>query len=416
MKLCIKRESLSAVLVPLIVLVILSMFLVSCGKVESPKTAKAATTVDPHESDHDDDEPEHAGDVVLSPEQMKAAGVEVKEVTPTGFGAPLTATAVIEPNSDRMARIGAKVDGRIAKVTAVQGERVKAGQPLAYLESVELDQAWSEFAKAGGKRSLAAANLKREETLFEKKISPEKDVLQARQELSEAEADLALSAKRLRILGVEGAKLGNSSDAVKNNHLLMVISSPLPGVVVEKGVTPGEMVSPEKVLFTVSDLSTLWAVIDVYEKDLSRLKAGMEVKLLVAAYPDTAFKGNISYIGDFMDQNTRTVKARVTIDNKEGLLKPGMFATVSVDSVKEALAEKIIAVPEEAVFLDGSERYVFVGEGEGRFAPRRVSIGRVSGETVEIKEGLKAGDVVVAKGVFALKSELKKGTLEVHEH
>mgnify|MGYP001378635936 CR=1 FL=1 len=416
MKLCIKRESLSAVLVPLIVLIIVSMFLVSCGNAESPKTAKAATTVDPHERDHDDDEPEHAGDVVLSPEQMKAAGVEVKEVTPTGFGAPLTATAVIEPNSDRMSRIGAKVDGRIAKVTAVQGERVKAGQPLAYLESVELDQAWSEFAKARGKRSLAAANLKREETLFEKKISPEKDVLQARQELSEAAADLALSAKRLRLLGVEGAKLGNSSDAVKDNHLLMVISSPLPGVVVEKGVTPGEMVSPEKVLFTVSDLSSLWAVIDVYEKDLGRLKAGMEVKLLVAAYPDTAFRGNISYIGDFMDQNTRTVKARLTIDNKEGLLKPGMFATVSVDSVKEALAEKIIAVPEEAVFLDGSEKYVFVREGEGRFAPRRVSIGRVSGETVEIKEGLKAGDAVVAKGVFALKSELKKGTLEVHEH
>ncbi|PKN66470.1 MAG: efflux RND transporter periplasmic adaptor subunit [Deltaproteobacteria bacterium HGW-Deltaproteobacteria-15] len=412
MKLQVLSNSLTAAVVLFVALTVL----VSCDRVESPKEAKASATVDQHKDDHDGDETEHSGDVVLSPEQMKAAGVEVKEVTLTGFGPSLTATAVIEPNNDRMSRIGAKVAGRIAKVTAVLGDRVKAGQPLAYLESVELDQAWSEYAKSKGKRSLAAANLKREETLFEKKIAPEKDVLQARQELSEAEADLALSAKRLRILGVEESKLGSPSDAVKNNHLLMVISSPIPGAVVEKTVTPGEMVSPEKTLFIVSDLSSLWVVIDVYEKDLGRLKAGMEVKLLVAAYPDTPFKGNISYVGDFMDQNTRTVKARVTIDNKDGFMKPGMFATVSMDSIKEPLAEKIIAVPEEAIFLDGSERYVFVDEGEGRFAPRRVSIGRVSGETIEIKEGLKAGDAVVAKGVFALKSELKKGTLEVHEH
>ncbi|PKN29017.1 MAG: efflux RND transporter periplasmic adaptor subunit [Deltaproteobacteria bacterium HGW-Deltaproteobacteria-21] len=412
MKLQIMSNSLTAAVVLFVALTLL----VSCDRVESPKEAKASATVDQRKDDHDDDEAEHSGDVVLSPEQMKAAGVEVKEVILTGFSPSLTATAVIEPNNDRMSRIGAKVAGRIAKVTAVLGDRVKAGQPLAYLESVELDQAWSEYAKSKGKRSLAAANLKREETLFEKKIAPEKDVLRARQELSEAEADLSLSAKRLRILGVEESKLGSPSDAGKNNHLLMVISSPIPGVVVEKTVTPGEMVSPEKVLFVVSDLSSLWVVIDVYEKDLGRLKAGMEVKLLIAAYPDTLFKGNISYVGDFMDQNTRTVKARVTIDNKDGFLKPGMFATVSMDSIKEPLAEKIIAVPEEAIFLDGAERYVFVGEGEGRFAPRRVSVGRVSGETIEIKEGLKAGDAVVAKGVFALKSELKKGTLEVHEH
>ena len=133
---------------------------------------------------------------------------------------------------------------------------------------------------------------------------------------------------------MEESRLGSPSDAVKNNHLLIVISSPIPGVVVEKTVTQGEMVSPEKVLFTVSDLSSLWVSIDVYEKDLSRLKAGMEAKLLVAAYPDTEFKGSISYIGDFMDEKTRTVKARVSIDNREGLLKPGMFATVSMDSVK----------------------------------------------------------------------------------
>jgi membrane fusion protein, heavy metal efflux system len=181
-------------------------------------------------------------------------------------------------------------------------------------------------------------------------------------------------------------------------------------VVVEKTVTQGEMVSPDKVLFIVSDLSSLWVVIDVYEKDLSRLKTRMDVKLLVAAYPATAFKGRISYVGDVVDEKTRTVKARVTIDNRDGFLKPGMFATVSINSVKNSGDEKVIAVPEEAVFLDGSERYVFVHEGDGRFAVRRISVGSASGPKIEIREGLKEGDEVVTKGVFTLKSELKKET------
>jgi membrane fusion protein, heavy metal efflux system len=415
MKLGIKRKSLSPVVLRILLLTMFGALVVGCGKVEGPKKAeaKAKAAHAQHDKEHDS---VHPGTVVLSPEQMKAAGIEVKEVTPADFVPSLTATAVIEPNNDRVSKIGARVAGRIAKVSVTQGDRVKAGQPIAYLESVELDQAWSGYAKAKGKLSLAAANLKREETLFEKKIAPEKDVLYARQEFREAEADLALTAKKLRILGVEESRLGSPSDVVKNNHLLIPIFSPIAGVVVEKMVTQGEMVGPEKALFTVSDLSSLWVVVDVYEKDLARLRAGMEAKLLVAAYPDTPFKGRVSYIGDLMDEKTRTVKARVTVDNRNGFLKPGMFATVSMDSVKDHTDEKIIAVPEESVFLDGAERYVFLREGEGRFEVRRVSVGRASSQAVEIKEGLKSGDVVVAKGVFALKSVLKKEYLRADEH
>ena len=395
--------------------ILLSPFLVSCGRQEVPKKeeTKAAPADGPHKDDHAS---EHKDVVALSPEQVKAAGVEIQEVTPGGFERSISATAVLEPNGDKVSRIGARVAGRIAGVTAAQGDRVKAGQALAYLESVELDQAWADYAKAKGKYALAASSLKREETLFEKKISPEKDVLKARQEFSEAEADVALNAKRLRILGVEDSKLGNPSDALANKHHLILIASPLAGAVIEKSVTQGEMVSPDKLLFTVSDLSSLWVVIDLYEKDLGRVKTGMEAKLLVSAYPDKIFKGRISYVGDVMDEKSRTVKARVTIDNAGGVLKPGMFATVSMDAVKDSRDDNTIAVPEEAVFRDGSETLVFLREKEGRFVPRRVSVGVTSGRKIEIKDGLKAGDVVVTKGVFALKSELKKETLHDDGH
>lgn len=383
--------------IPFIVFTLLSALFVSCGREDAPKKEEQKVEADA---------------VVLTPDQVKASGIEAQKVSTGVFHAPLLATAVIEPNNDRVSRVGARVAGRITKVTAAQGDRVKAGQPLAYLESVELDQAWSDYTKAKGRQALAAANLRREETLFEKKVAPEKDVLKARQESSEAETDLALTAKRLQILGVEGSKLESPSDAVKNNHPLIVIPSPLSGVVIEKTVTQGEMVNPEKVLFTVADLSTLWVVIDIYEKDMSRIKTGMEVKLLVAAYPDTAFKGRISYVGDVMDEKTRTVKARVTVDNAKGLLKPGMFANVSIDTLKGAPAEKILAIPEEAVLMEGTNRYVFVVAGDGRFQKRAVTPGRTFGKAVEISSGLKEGDEVVVKGVFTLKSELKKETFQ----
>ena len=169
-------------------------------------------------------------------------------------------------------------------------------------------------------------NLQREETLFQKKISPEKDVLKARQELGEAEADLNLAKERFRMLGVDVSQFGSSKG--NGNHPLIPVTSPVGGVVIEKTITQGEMVNPEKTLFTVADLSTLWVVIDVYEKDISRLRVGTGVKVSVTAFPDKTFKGKISYIADVVDEKTRTEKARVTIDNASGLLKPGMFATV----------------------------------------------------------------------------------------
>ncbi|MCJ7786392.1 MAG: efflux RND transporter periplasmic adaptor subunit, partial [Desulfobacterales bacterium] len=142
------------------------------------------------------------------------------------------------------------------------------------------------------------------------------------------------------------------------------------------------------------------------------IRSGMAAKVSVTAFPERTFKGKISYTGDMIDEKTRTAKARVTVDNSSGLLKLGMFATASIDSGKDSSARKVIAVSEEAVFLDGLERYVFIQEGDERFVARRVSVGPASGLRIEIKEGLKVGDVVVTRGVFTLKSELKKETLQ----
>ena len=355
------------------------------------------------------DEKEEPGVVTLSQEKQKSSGIEVKQVAIEAAAVPLSATAVIEMNMDRAAKISPRVTGKAVKIIASQGDRVKAGQPLAYLDSVELDQIWADYRKAQGKVALARKSLQREETLFQKKISPEKDVLKARQELGEVEADLNLAQERFRLIGVDVAQFESAKG--NGNHPLIPVTSPVDGVVIEKAVTQGEIVNPEKTLFMVADLSTLWVVIDVYEKDISRLRIGAGVKVSVTAFPDKIFKGKVSYIADVVDEKTRTEKARVTIDNTSGLLKPGMFATVLAEATSGG-AERLIAVPEEAVLIDGAKRYVFVQVSPDKFKRRDIETGRTLGKRLEVTAGLKQGEAVAVKGAFILKSELKKDSLE----
>ncbi len=386
----------------LILLVGIAVFISGCGKKESPKEEKPAAE---KKEGHEKEEP---GVVVLSEEKQKGAGIEVQKIVLESVSAPISATAVIELNADRVSKISPRTSGRIIKLTASLGDRVKAGQPLAYFDSPELGQIWAEYLKAKGRVELTRKNLKREETLFEKKVSPEKDVLKARQELGEAEADINLSKERFRLLGIDITPF--EAERKNGDHPLLPLSSAISGVVIEKNVSQGEVVGTEKVLFTVADLSTLWVVIDIYEKDISRLKAGMGVKVAVTAFPDSDFRGRISYIGDVVDEKTRTIKARVTVDNSGGLLKPGMFATVTIDA-KGSQEEKVTAVPQEAVLMDGEARYVFVQTAPDRFKRKDIKVGRTFGKKIEVIEGLKEGDTVVGKGSFVLKSELKKEEL-----
>lgn len=381
-----------------------------CGKKDAPADGKAAAAEQKKESaGKGGAEKEEPGVVTLSEAMQKSSGIEVKQAVIEPAAVPLSATAVIEMNMDRTAKISSRVAAKAVRITASQGDRVKAGQPLAYLDSVELDQIWADYLKTQGKVALARKSLQREETLFQKKISPEKDVLKARQELGEAEADLNLARERFRLVGIDVAQFESAKG--NGNHPLVPITSTVGGAVIEKAVTQGEVVNPEKTLFVVADLSTLWVVIDVYEKDISRLRIGAGVKASVTAFPGKVFTGKVSYIADVVDEKTRTEKARVTIDNAGGLLKPGMFATVFLESTGGGV-ERLIAVPEAAVLIDGVKRYVFVQVSPEKFKRRDIEVGRTLGKRLEVAGGLKEGETVAVKGAFILKSELKKDSLE----
>lgn len=395
----------------LLVSAFLAAFVVTGACSRKETTEQKAPNAVP-KNDTERKEKQHEGLVKLSPESVKTAGIETRKAVTENLSGLIGVTAVLELNADRVSRVNPRVAGRCVNVKASLGDRVRSGQALAQIDSVEGNQAWSDYLKAKARLELAARSSKREETLFEKKVSPEKDLLKARQELSEAEADLLLARQRFGLLGVDMKTIETNANGGNHARAFIPVTTPLSGVVVEKTVTQGEMVTPEKTLFTVADLSTLWLMIDLYERDIPRVKTGARIKLTVPTYPGKEFRGRISYIGDVVDEKSRTVKGRVTIENKEGLLKPGMFASASIDSAGEAKSAKVIAVPEEAVFMDGPQRYVFIDQGNGTFMAREISVGSASAGKIEIKDGLKEGELVAVKGVFALKSELKKESLE----
>ncbi|MEK6743955.1 MAG: efflux RND transporter periplasmic adaptor subunit [Nitrospirota bacterium] len=404
-----KKTALIAVGAIALVVAVLSFYISTASKEHGEERGKEAAH---REDEHKEGEHGEETVVHLSKEAQKASGVEVMAAALEPFSAPIEATAAIELDGDRIAKISARTSGRLVRIAASQGDAVKTGQALAWFDSPELGQALAEYAKSKGRADLARKNLEREETLFSKKISPEKDVIRARQELAEAGADLAFARERFHLLGIDIDQYEKKHEG--DQHPLIAVTSPISGSVIERTATQGEVVSPEKPLFTVADLSKLWVIIDIYEKDLGRIKSGTAVKVSTTAYADKSFRGFISYLGEVMDEKTRTVKARVEVENANRLLKPGMFATVTIDA-KGAQMEKAIMLPEEAVFLDGSRNYVFIQTAPEKFEMREITAGRTLGKRLEVIGGIKKGESVAVKGAFILKSELKKGEL-VDEH
>jgi len=379
----------------LIAITAMGMTFAGCGKKEQAPAEKPAAAPQKQEENV----------VRLTAGNQQTTAIETTELTVKPMSIPISATAVIELNADRVAKISPRASGKIIKLIASQGDRVRAGQPLAHFDTPEIGQIWAERLKAKSRVELSRKNLKREESLFEKNVSPEKDVLKARQELSEAEADLDLAKGKASLLGIEV----KPSTGGGRNYPVIALSSPIGGVVVEKSVSQGESVGPDKVLFTVADLSALWVMVDIYEKDLANLKVGTGVKVSTAAFPEKTFHGRVSNIGDMLDEKSRTVKARVTVDNTGGLLKPGMFASVIIASGK---AENTLAVPASALQRVGEKLIAFVARDATTFEKRVVTIGPEMSGMHQVLSGLKPGERVVTKGAFILKSETMKGLIE----
>jgi membrane fusion protein, heavy metal efflux system len=384
----------------------MALSLYACGANDEAKLEKKEATKEEGREKKDG----HKKGIVLSPEALKNAGIQVEPVTLQSPPATIRLTANIAHNLDRMFHVTPRVRGRVVEVYTSIGSVLGAGGPLALLDSTELGEARAEYTKALALLDLAKANVEREKRLFEQKISPQKDLIVAQADDRRAEAEVRMLHEKLRLYGLPDGEINGANTAPSR----YIVRAPGPGVVVEKEITPGEVIEAGRKVFTISDLSTVWILVNIFEKDLARVSKNSAVKIQTDSYPDEAFVGKVAYIGDVVDPQNRTVPLRVAVANPNRRLKPGMFATAEVVTGEPSV--KAIVIPSEAVQRIEGKPAAFVQLEDGSFVKRDLELGRDLGDRVEVKAGLKEGDRVAITGTFTLKSELLKEGLEEHGH
>ena len=350
--------------------------------------------------------------------------IETEIVTTAPISGVVTATGKVLVPEDRTAVIGPVNEGRIVKLYAGQGSRVRKGQKLAELESADIDQAEADYLKAladseNAKRS-AAAEIKlaqqtydRTKALFEKTVVAGKNLQSAEHDLEVArataennaastKATLIAARRHLLILGLNDAAI----DALATKPGLAAtfsLNSPIDGTVVERDATIGATVGTDANVFKIIDTSRVWIDANVFEKDLPRVRIGQGVKVTTTAFPGTTFSGRVIFINSVVDPESRTVKVRTEVPNSDGRLKPDMFANVEIITDVNSAA---ISVPQSAVLEDNGKSLVFVAEGNG-YKQKQVQLGIKNGDRVEIIDGLNAGDRVVIKGNYLLLQQSK---------
>jgi cobalt-zinc-cadmium efflux system membrane fusion protein len=373
-------------------------------KKEAGSKVEKAGSKDEGKEQKDKKEP---SSVKMTAEVQKQNGVVVAQAKKQRMGGVISATGKVEANADRIAHVSPRISGKIVAVRASLGDSVSAGQALATLDSVELGEALGRYHQSKTKLALSQSNMDRIKKLVEKKIAARKDILQAETDFKTSQTELHTDEERLSLYGV------STSDLKGEDHKkpLLPVRSPIGGIITEKHAIVGELSDPSKSLYTVADLSTVWVLVDIHEKDLAKVHKGQAAIVSVSAFPDQKLKGRITYIADLVDEATRTVKARIAVANPSRKLKPEMFATVELTLPADSAA--ILAVPEDSLQDIDGNKVIFVVDDKGvEFEPRKVKPGRIAGGMVEIISGLKEGERYAVKGAFILKSELKKGELE----
>ena len=377
--------------------------LAGCGDKPAPEQGVSQKT-EPENQGTQKSPPEKPGEksagklLDLSDAEIHQAGIKVQKLELQEKADQIVVTATIQANQDRLAHVAPRVPGRIVKVNASLGDRVKPGQALATLDSIELGEARSSYLQAASEAAVVQAGFDRAQRLQTENIIPEKDYLRARAEHEKARAALRAAGDKLRMMGVSPEKLSGS---------VFPLTAPFSGTVIEKKAVLGELAQPDASLFTVADLSILWIESDLFEKDLGKVKVGAQAAVTVSAYPGEVFKGRLTYISSTMDRETRTVKARVEVPNTDGRLKPEMFATVAIGTGGSV---KALLVPEGAVLLLQGQPVVFVAESGG-FEPRAVEVGERAQGYAVLKSGVAAGESVVVRGAYALKARLLKSQI-----
>ncbi len=371
--------------------------------------------------------------VHVSPEQATEWGIETGVIATSEISSRVTVPGVLSLNENRTAHISSFVTGKVVGLSVDLGSYVQESQVLLTINSPEFAEAQANYLDANSRCNLARRDYERALELWETRSIEERDLLSHEAALGQCITDLAATESSLHSYGLDHEWMddlkarsddvsheGGDPDLIANADL--PIHAPIEGRVIFRDVVVGEHVDPTDVLFTVSRLGSLWAILDVYENDIPYVRATSNVTIKSPLYPTVDFPGRITYISDVVDETLRTVQTRVEVTNIDGLLRPNMYIQGVVENRDET--STVLTVPDDAVVMLHGAPTVFLlsppaaGEEHLVFLVQHVETGDLIGDMRVITEGLQMGQDVVFKGAFTLKSEIDKsaGGHEGHVH
>ncbi len=359
---------------------------------------------DEHGGEEEHTESSGEGTVTIDVSAVERVGIKVStvEAAPTIGGIKVPAEIQAQPS--RVAHISSVVSGQLTRVEVSIGDNVVPGQKLASVRSIELGEARAQSGRARAILQAAQANFARQEELQKVGVGAKKMLIAARAELAKAKAEVNAAARTLEVYG----RGGRGSE--------IAISAPIAGQVVERHASVGEVVNPSRALFKVTDISSVWIVGRVYQQNAGKVNTGATASLTLQAYPGRTWQGTIDYVAPELDERTRTLAVRMVLDNPEGILRPGLFGSLSISANGDTGDAPFIRA--DAIQKFGDRLVVFVPEAEaGSYHAIPVAVGQRTQGRVQVISGLAIGDRYVSSGAFVLKSELLRGDLgEGHVH
>lgn len=354
-------------------------------------------------SDAHADEPEHEGipkRVRIPPAVVKDAKIAVAPSTREALAVTLVLPGELVADPDRSARVASPVSGRLDRVSFQEGSNVKKGDVLALVRVPELGKVRSAQAATAAKAAAARANAERLQALADKKLAATQEALTARAEADALDAEARALAEQLQAMGTGEA--GGPQLALR---------APVAGVVVSREAVVGQPITPDQTIAQIADLSVVWFLGRLFEKDLGRVKLGAKAEVQVNAYPKETFEGTIEYITQKIDPIARTVTARVRLANRGQLLRIGLFGNARVGTGEAVERPARVVVPHTAVVEIAGKQVVFVRQADDDYELHDVVLGESALGKTEILSGLREGEQVVVDGAFTLKSVALKSTL-----
>ncbi len=362
-----------------------------------------------------------ADTVHVTPAVQQAIGLKVAPVQIRSLQPGLGTTGRIEALPSLSIEVNAPLSGRLLQVPARQGQTVRTGETLATLDSPEIrqltvdsaqqkSQIQADLLRLTAQVNLAKATYEREKQLYQADISAQKDLQQAQAALISAQADLRAAQSRLTLVAASlKARLAQLGSL--NHGGVITLKAPQSGYIASQTIASGEAVEPGRLLFQIVNTRQVWATADIYEKDLAQIRLGQTVEVRVNALPTQVFSGKVSVIDAVVNADTRTLKVRALLNNAQGLLKPGMFANLTL--VKGA-SVPVTIIPQSAVLDIDQQQVVYVKNGDD-FIATPVQLGERFGAAVAVTDGLFEGDQVVTQRAFQLRAQGLRGDISAAE-